>query len=230
MNNHANLNFLDKVQLQEILSSESIAQMKNKPEVKKLQKGDFIYFPNDTSNKVFYIQKGRVKIGTYSDDGKEIILDILEDGELFGELALIDEKLERGEFAQAMGELTILVMPVALIRELMSIHKGLSLQITQMMGNKLVKMQRRLESLVFRDARSRIVEFLHNLAEDKGQQVGFDTLVKRFFTHQEIANLTGTSRQTVTTILNELRNQNLIYFDRKRLLVRDLKQLAAEIV
>jgi len=52
-------------------------------------------------------------------------------------------------------------------------------------------------------------------------------LVPKFFTHQEIANLTDTSRQTVTTILNELRAENLIYFDRKRLLVRDVKKLQA---
>ena len=79
--------------------------------------------------------------------------------------------------------------------------------------------------LVFKDAKSRIIEFLIDEAELKGQKVGFETLVKNMLTHQDISRLTATSRQTVTTVLNELREANIINFDRKRFLVRDLSEL-----
>lgn len=94
------------------------------------------------------------------------------------------------------------------------------------MGFRLRKMERRIESLVFKDARSRIVEFLKEMAEEKGQKVGFETMIKNHFTHKDIASLTGTSRQTVTTIMNELREENVITFDRRRILIRDMEKLA----
>lgn len=67
------------------------------------------------------------------------------------------------------------------------------------------------------------------MIEKKGQRIGYEWVVRNFITHQEIANLTATSRQSVTTLLNELRNDGILTFDRKRLLIRDfdrLKQLA----
>jgi len=89
-------------------------------------------------------------------------------------------------------------------------------------------MERRLESLVFRDSRSRIVEFLVNIARSKGQRVGYEWVIRKPVTHQEIANLTATSRQTVTTTLNDLRYKKLLSFNRSRLLIRDLDKLAEE--
>jgi CRP-like cAMP-binding protein len=89
-------------------------------------------------------------------------------------------------------------------------------------------MERRLESLVFRDSRSRIVEFLVQLVKNNGERVGYEWVVRKPVTHQEIANLTATSRQTVTTTLNDLRYKKLLTFNRSRLLVRDLEGLTAE--
>ena len=66
------------------------------------------------------------------------------------------------------------------------------------------------------------------MAKKKGQRVGFEMLVRKFYTHQEIANLTATSRQTVTTVLNELRNKNVLTFNRQRLLIRDMELLRKE--
>jgi CRP-like cAMP-binding protein len=107
-------------------------------------------------------------------------------------------------------------------------HNGLGLFLMKIMGSRMLEMEQRLESLVFKDSRSRVVEFLHDLGEKKGRPVGFEVEVRKFITHQEIANLTATSRQTVTTILNELRNKNIITFNRRRLLIRDMDALAQE--
>ena len=88
-----------------------------------------------------------------------------------------------------------------------------------------MKLERKLELLVFKDARTRIVEFLKDAAEWKGKKVGFETLIQTNLTHKDIASLTGTSRQTVTTILNQLKEKNLINFNRKQILIRDLENL-----
>jgi CRP/FNR family cyclic AMP-dependent transcriptional regulator len=88
-----------------------------------------------------------------------------------------------------------------------------------------MKLERKLELLVFKDARTRVVEFLKDAASWKGKKVGSETMIATPLTHKDIAALTGTSRQTVTTILNELKDKNLINFDRKKILIRDLAAL-----
>jgi len=109
--------------------------------------------------------------------------------------------------------------------DLMEKYGHLSLKVSKIMGLRLRKIERRLESLIFKDARSRIVEFIKDQAQSTGEKVGFETMIKNNLTHQDIANLTGKTRQTVTEVLNDLRQHNLINFDRKQILVRDLGKL-----
>jgi CRP/FNR family transcriptional regulator, cyclic AMP receptor protein len=195
---------------------------------RKYKRGDFIYVPNENSDKIYYLTEGRVKIGTYSNDAKELTKAILTQGEVFGELAIIGEN-KRRDFAYAMEDCEMCIITTTEMKDLFRNHNGLQNFFLNVFGTRTLEMEHRLESLVFRDSRERVVEFLIDLATQKGQKVGFDTLVKRFFSHQEIANMTATSRQTVTTVLNDLRDRKLLTFDRKRLLVRDMDDLRKEV-
>ena len=188
-------------------------------------RGELIYVPADDADRIFFISKGRVKIGTRNAEGKEVTKSVLGPGELFGELCLVGED-ERQDFAQTLEATEVCIMRRDDLLGLMRERGDLHLFFLQVIGSRVLKMERRLESLVFKDSRTRIIEFLVDLAERRGRQVGFEREVRRFLTHQEIANLTATSRQTVTTTLNELRNDNLISFNRQRLLVRDIDALA----
>jgi len=191
------------------------------------KRGEYIYLPEEHSDRLYFLTEGRVKIGTYGESGKEITKAILNKGEVFGELSLIGEE-KRRDFAYAMDETQLCVLTVDEMKSLMREHNGLSMFLMKIMGSRMLEMENRLESLVFKDSRTRIIEYLHELGNKKGQRVGYETLVRKFMTHQEIANLTATSRQTVTTVLNELRNKNVITFNRRRLLIRDMDQLKAE--
>ncbi len=195
---------------------------------KHFKKGEYIYWPEDISNKIFFITKGRVKIGAYSDSGKEITKAIIGAGEVFGELALTGEE-KRRDFAYVMDNVSVCVVELAEMKALVKDHNGLNMFLLKIMGSRLLKMESRLESLVFKDSRTRIVEFIIDYVNEKGERVGYEMVVRKFITHQEIANLTATSRQTVTTTLNELRNDEILTFDRKRLLIRDFDKLKSEI-
>lgn len=194
---------------------------------KKIKKGEYIYLPEETADRIFFLSEGRVKIGSYNDVGKEITKAILNKGEVFGELALMGAERRR-DFAIAMEDTECCVVPASQMKSLIRDHSGLSLFMMRIMGSRMLEMEQRLESLVFKDSRTRIVEFLKNLADKKGQRVGYEMLVRKFLTHQEIANLTATSRQTVTTVLNDLRNKNILTFNRRRLLIRDMEALQKE--
>jgi CRP-like cAMP-binding protein len=97
--------------------------------------------------------------------------------------------------------------------------------ITAQLGKRMQYFNKRLEALVFKDARRRIIEAILDLNENHGDRVGLEYVVRRFITHQEIANLSATSRQTVTSVLNDLRNSGFIKFNRRRLLIQDLDAL-----
>jgi CRP-like cAMP-binding protein len=170
------------------------------------------------------IVKGRIKIGHYLDDGDEVISSILTTGEIFGELAVAGET-QRRDFAQAAEETIICPLTIDELRTLMFENRELSFKVLKLVGLRLMKLERKLELLVFKDARTRIIEFLKDASAWKGKKVGFETMIQTNLTHKDIASLTGTSRQTVTTILNDLKSQNLINFDRKKILIRDLDNL-----
>jgi CRP-like cAMP-binding protein len=220
--------YFESVNLYKILCPHKTKAMGLAHEFKKYGKDDFIYFPDEVADHIFMIVDGRVRIGHYLEDGQEVIKAILTTGELFGELALAGED-RRSDFAQVMDEgTTICPLSIEELKELMKQDKELSFRLLKLVGLRLMRLERRLELLVFKDARTRVIEFLKDAAEWKGKKVGFETMIPTKLTHKDIAALTGTSRQTVTTILNELKDRNLIYFDRRKILIRDLDRLGAE--
>lgn len=221
--------YLENINVNGIFCPKKLGDALEKHTHKQYKKGEYIYMPDQSSDKIFFITSGRVKIGTFSETGKEITKAILNDGEVFGELSLIGEQ-KRRDFAYAMESSDICMINKEEMESLIKDHNGLSLFIMKIMGSRVLEMENRLESLVFKDSRTRIVEFLIELSMKRGERVGFERVVRKFITHQEIANLTATSRQTVTTVLNELRNKNILTFNRKRLLIRDMDTLRAEIV
>jgi len=194
---------------------------------RRFKKGEYIYLPEEHSDKMYFLTEGRVKIGTYGSSGKEITKAILGVGEVFGEMSIIGEG-KRRDFAYAMEDAEMCVLTVKDMNTLMRENSKISMFMVKLLGNRTRRMEKRLESLVFKDSRTRIVEFLHSLAMEKGRRIGYEREVRNFITHQEIANLTATSRQTVTTVLNELRNKNILIFNRRRMLVRDMELLAKE--
>ncbi|HEX6224659.1 MAG TPA: Crp/Fnr family transcriptional regulator [Chryseolinea sp.] len=198
--------------------------MGEKHEYVKYRRQQFIYMPDDSATHIYMIVGGKVKIGHYLEGGEEVLSAILTTGEIFGELAMAGED-KRVDFAQAMEETVICPLTIDELKLLMYENKELSFKILKLIGLRIMKLERKLELLVFKDARTRIIEFLKDAAEWKGKKVGFETQIQTSLTHKDIASLTGTSRQTVTTILNELKEKNLINFNRKQILIRDLDSL-----
>jgi len=225
MNDQSNLWYFEESDLFEILCPRKSPGMEDAHAPAIYKKDDFIYFPEEASKQIYMISNGRVKIGTYSEEKKEIVKAILTRGEVFGELALAGE-VTRTDFAQAMDNDTrICSMTIDNLKDLMKDNQELNFKILRIVGWRLRKMETKIESLVFKDARTRIVDFLRETALEKGQKVGFEMMIKNHLTHKDIASLTGTSRQTVTTVMNDLREQNLINFDRRRILIRDMEKL-----
>ena len=218
--------FLEQFSLFKILQKEELIHLAEKVKLKKVEKFNYIYLPDEISHTIYFLNKGTVKIGTHSTDGREVIKSILHPTSMFGELGLVGET-HRQDFARAMNEDVILyTLKVADFQFMMKTNHQLCLSVINLLGNRLRKAESRLEALIFKDARTRIIDFLKESVKNRGRRVGYEMLLRHSLTQQDIANLTGTSRQTVTSVLNDLRKSDLIYFNRKSILIRDMTKLA----
>lgn len=191
------------------------------------KKNQFIYRENNNTDTVYFIKSGKVILSEVNEDGKEVIKAYLRAGQMFGEQSLLGQN-GRNERAKAKSDAEVLSCSVTDVRKQLFANGDFALIFNQLLVKKLETMQRRWNAQVSSVARDRIIDFIVELVEKDGRQIGYEFLVHNTLTHMEIANFLGTSRQTVTVVLNELREKNLIYFDRKRLLIRDLEALKAE--
>ena len=195
--------FFEDVNLFKLLCPHKFKAFKQEHRFHQFKKEDYIYFEEDSSNKVFLIEKGKVKIGYYTEDGQEVVKAILKKGELFGEKAILGE-IKRDEFAMSIDNKTsICPVGVDTMHELMRDNKSFSFRVYKLIGFRIKKLERRLELILFKDARTRVEEFLKELAEDFGYccpETG-DTVIKHPYTQKEIATLIGTSRPTFNAII-----------------------------
>lgn len=226
LNNFTKLWWLEKIHLFEGLSAEEMHRVEERSTMKIKEKGSQIYFPNEPSKIIFFLKQGRVKIGSYSNDGKEVIKAIVHPGDMFGEMGLVGQET-RNDFAIAMDDnVRVCTMNVEEILTMMRGNSDLSFKITATIGNRLAKVERRFEALLFKDARTRIVELIREMASERGKVLaGGAVLLEHVLTHQDMASLTATSRQTVTTVLNELKDRQMINFDRKTILIHEMNNL-----
>ncbi len=208
------------------LNEEEIDRLVSISRIRNLRKNRYVFRPGDFTNKIFFLLDGTIKIGAASPDGREVIKSILHPRAMFGEEGLfgIDQYQD---FAKVISsELTIVEIRKDAFKELMNSNNSMNFSIINLLGKKMKKTEERLESLIFNDARTRIIDFIKENAKNFGRQVGFEMLLKHSLTQQDIANYTGTSRQTVTSVLNDLKRTNQIHFKRKSILIRDMATLS----
>lgn len=184
---------------------------------KNYSKNDYIYFEEDSANKVFLIDKGKVKIGYYTEDGDEVIKAILSRGEIFGEKAILGIE-KHNEFAQSIDNTQICAVTQNTLLDLMKNDNAVSLKIYKFIGLRMKRIERRLEILLFKDTRTRLIEFLQDLKEEFGiTNKNGDEIVIHPYTQNDIAKLIGTSRPTLNTFLNEFKQEKIIDFEQKKI-------------
>jgi CRP-like cAMP-binding protein len=226
MSLEAKTTFLAQFPLFECLSPAEKEEMAGMMKTEVKSRYSMIYMPGDNSDHIYFLARGTVKIGTHSSDGKEVIKSLIHPLAMFGELGIIGET-ERQDYAQALREdVLIYILKNSDFRQMMRKNFDLCSQVMSSFGQRLMQAENKLESLIFKDARTRIIDFIKNSVSDRGRRVGFEMLLKHSLTHQDIANITCTSRQTVTLVLNDLKKSDLIYFNRGKILVRDMAKLA----
>ena len=194
--------------------------------VRSFKRHDLIYAPAQPGQSVLIVAVGRVKIKDVTPDGKETILAFLEEGEIFGELALLDGQ-PRQEYAEAVVDSQVLSLPRDDVLWLMANRPETALSITKLIGLRRRRVETRLRNLLFLSSRDRMVHMLLELRDSHGEQTGDRCQILLPLSHQDLASLIGVTRETATVVLGRLQASRLIKMERRRITILDAPRLTA---
>ena len=192
---------------------------------KKAKKGEIIYFSSSELPRVFLLKKGNIKIVSVDEDGNETIKDIIQKGDLFGELELDSDK-NSNEYAKALtDEIIICSFLLSDFENLLLEHPSLALSYTKFVGLKMKRIKNNYANLISKDAKTRLLTFLKELAERDGKTIDNRIVIENYLTQNDIAQIICTSRQTATQLLNELEEKGILYYSRKEIIIEDISLL-----
>jgi CRP/FNR family transcriptional regulator len=213
-----------RVQIFSDLSQEEMSHIALRARSLRKARGEFIYMPGDRAEYVYIVRQGRVKLSVLSETGKEIAIDIIQRGEIFGEFALVDESL-RSNMAQALDDLVVWVFSKRDFTHLISSQPKLALSYIRLVGDRRRRMEKKLSDITSKAVSARICELLHELSTNA---FGVETAANDYLvplTHQDVASLIGAARQTTTTVLNDLERRAIIELGRGWIRVKRLQEL-----
>jgi len=170
-----------------------------------------IFMQGDPSHSVYFLREGRVKISKINLDGRKLTIDLIEPGDIFGELSLSDEKVRRN-IAEAVEDSFCWEIKTEALETCLRKRPDIAVKLMKMIGDKRLAMENLLEDMIFMDIPSRVASLLLKYSDRE--------MIKIPFTHQEIADLTGSTRVSVSRAIAKLRKNGVIKTkgDRIRLL------------
>lgn len=212
--------YLRKIPLLESLPPGRIHELVPHVQLREIPRRQVIYLPGDPGDLVYFINGGRVKCSKVTRDGKELTLAYRGAGQLFGELALLNAA-PREEMAEAMKNAIITEMPCELMRQLLLSDAGLAFQFACVLGERRQALETKLEHLVFRDVPAKLAALLLELAAEYGVETEEGSQLGLKITHQEMANLIGSTRETISLTLAQFKKKGLINMNGRTVIVAD---------
>jgi len=220
--------FLKNCPLFARLQPADVERLESVAQAKTFSKGNLVYMPADASESVFLLTSGRIKLYHITSDGKQAVMALIEPGEVFGELAIFGSD-EREEFAEAMAKSTLIKLPREEVQRLMETHADVAVGVTKLMGFRRRRIEKRLKSLLFRSNRDRLVHLLVELAEKYGTRTSDGVRLGIKLSHQELASIIGSTRETVTVVLGELQQEGRLAIERRQIILTQFDKLAATV-
>lgn len=187
--------------------------------------GEYIYFPSQNHNKLYFAKDGFIKLGYIDEQGNEVIKEIIQKGEVFGQLTL-EKNNDQDEFAQAYkSDVSLCAFTIEDFLRLLQKKPDMAVAYSFHLGNKLRKVENRLLNILNKDVKSRLAQFLLQLAADNNSIMDNKAVLEKFLTHDDMARLIGSSRQTVTTTLNQFEKEHLISISKKEIILNNISAI-----
>jgi CRP-like cAMP-binding protein len=192
--------------------------------MREVKKGETLYLQGSSDKKFYILKKGAAKITKLTPHGKEIILDIFKGFSIFGEMAVMEPQ-ERDESAEIIEDGLICTMTKENFDRLLQLIPGLSIKITKMIGLRRWKLENKLLDLIYNTVEQRIAKTLINLLDDFGIPHKGGYMLKIKLTHSDYADLIASTRETVTATFSKLKDEGVVDFEGKYVVINSLDRL-----
>lgn len=201
---------------------QAIKQHTPSTRIESFSHGSVIYQQGERLEEIFCVLKGQVKLARLSLDGAEFTMGLLANGDLFGAPLNDPTTHETPESATVKGDGSVMSINVNEFRKLLLNYPPLGLRVVELLDQHRQKMERRLECFAFKDTESRLIETLRELSGGFEQRCehGFGQHIR--LSQQELADLVGASRPVVSTILNRLRKEGVLGYNREYVCIREI--------
>lgn len=197
---------------------------------KNANKNEIIYFSNSNVSRIYLLKKGNIKIVAVDDVGNETVKEILQKGDLFGELTLQTD-CDVNEYAKVLSkEVSICSFLKSDFEALILKNPDLALSYTKFVGLKMKRLKNNYSNLVSKNAKTRLLTFLTEWAQKEGFFDNNKVIIENYLTQLDIAQIICTSRQTATQLLSELEENGLIYYNRKQVVIHNIKNLCPTVL
>ncbi|TVQ56885.1 MAG: global nitrogen regulator NtcA [Spirulina sp. DLM2.Bin59] len=192
------------------------------PVVESFERGKTIFFPGDPAERVYFLLKGAVKLSRVYEAGEEITVALLRENSVFGVLSLITgQHSDRFYHSVAFTPVELLSAPIDQVQKALKENPELSLLMLQGLSSRILQTEMMIETLAHRDMGSRLVSFLLILCRDFGVPTPEGIRIDLKLSHQAIAEAIGSTRVTVTRLLGDLRQEDMISIHKKKITVHN---------
>jgi CRP/FNR family cyclic AMP-dependent transcriptional regulator len=216
--------YLKNHSIMEGIAKEALYDILNQTVFFRKKKAEKIPLSLNSVSKVYFLIKGKIKVTETDSKGREIIKYISKENDIIGGHPSTQEVCN--ESAQVISTEAIYFTINQNIIDALSLSiPKLALNLSMVYGKMLLNAQEKYKMLAFMDVKERVVHFFKNWAEEEGVKHGSKTVIKNYLTHNDIASIVCTCRQTVTSILNELKNNGVISYSRKEVVIEDISRI-----
>ncbi len=214
---------LSRVEILEPLSEEELRELLRQSPDTHLDPGETFFTPEDTSERLFILKKGRVRLFRTS-DGRELTLAEIEAGTIFGEMALTAQRL-RGSYAQAMEPSILISISRADLEHLMLKNPQVGIRIAHLLSERLHSYESRLESVTLKEIPARLASLILLLCEEEGVMSRQDIKIPHHYTHERLGTMIGANREAVTRAFSKLQDEGVVELRRRFIHVSDIEAL-----
>ncbi len=213
------LTYLSNIDIFKDLTESELAEMDRQITMSSSPAGKMFYMPEDSGEVLFLLKKGRVQLYRISPNGKKLVVATLGPGAIFGEMSLVGQGMHN-TFAESVDECLLCVMSRADVERLMREKPMVAFRFVEALGDRLTQLESRLEDIAFKSIPARHARLLLRLASEEGDGMHIDG-----YTHQDLGEMLGTYRETITQTLNDFKGDGYVDISRKHIEILDRASL-----
>jgi CRP/FNR family cyclic AMP-dependent transcriptional regulator len=191
------------------------------------KKDNMVLIEEEIGSTMFIILDGRVKISRISDDGREVILSILSEGDFFGEMSILDGQ-NRSANVVTLDDSKIMIIRREDFLKMLHDYPQIAINLLKELAGRLRRSDAQIKSLSLQNATGKVASTLLRIADDSGKIHLGQVEIPRLPPQQDLANMAGTSRETISRVLKSLTKQGYLKKDGSRLIIKDYESFRSE--